>query len=142
MARHRDVHIDGGWYLIEITPDWERIHALQARIDLGDTKAMGEFIDLIVYEEETERYMDYVKRAAKMGYDKALYALHKPNNSVIPIKKLFVFRKLAKKGILDSRFIYDETKKDVLMGFLVLTIILAVIAVMIYLPYYLFNLFS
>lgn len=142
MARHRDVHIDGGWYLIEITPDWEKINSLKARVDAGDTEAMGEFIDLIVYEKETERYMDYVERAAKMGYDKALYALYKPAHGIIPLKKLWVFRKLAKKGILDSRFIYDEIKKDVLLGILSTIVILTVLAVMIYLPFYLFNLFS
>ena len=142
MARHRDVHIDGAWYLIKITPDWEKINSLKARIDAGDTKAIGEFIDLIVYEKETERYMDYVERAAKMGYDKAIYALYKPVHGIIPLKKLWVFRKLAKKDILDSCIIYDETKKDVLLGILSLILILTVLAIMIYLPYYLFNLFS
>ena len=142
MARHRDVHIDGTWYLIKITPDWEKINSLKARIDAGDTKAIGEFIDLIVYEKETERYMDYVERAAKMGYDKAIYALYKPVHGIIPLKKLWVFRKLAKKAILDSCIVYDETKKDVLLGILSLILILTVLAIMIYLPYYLFNLFS
>ena len=142
MARQRDVHIDGAWYLIKITPDWEKINSLKARIDAGDTKAIGEFIDLIVYEKETERYMDYVERAAKMGYDKAIYALYKPVHGIIPLKKLWVFRKLAKKDILDSCIIYDETKKDVLLGILSLILILTVLAIMIYLPYYLFNLFS
>lgn len=142
MARQRDVHIDGAWYLIKITPDWEKINSLKARIDAGDTKAIGEFIDLIVYEKETERYMDYVERAAKMGYDKAIYALYKPVHGIIPLKKLWVFRKLAKKDILDSCIIYDETKKDVLLGILSMILILTVLAIMIYLPYYLFNLFS
>lgn len=142
MARQMDVHIDGAWYLIKITPDWEKINSLKARIDAGDTKAIGEFIDLIVYEKETERYMDYVERAAKMGYDKAIYALYKPVHGIIPLKKLWVFRKLAKKDILDSCIIYDETKKDVLLGILSMILILTVLAIMIYLPYYLFNLFS
>ena len=112
MARQKDIKLDNGsWLLLGIEPDWDRINELAKKVDDGDLSVLDELIDLIIYEEETEKMMEYIELGAKLGNDKARYIKAKELNDW-NIKKLFLLRELADKGIIRAKYDYEETRND------------------------------
>lgn len=110
MARQRDIKLENGaWVLLVIEPDWDKINELAKKVDDGDLSVLDELINLIVYEEETERMMKYIELGAKLGNDKARYIKAKELNDW-NIKKLLLLRELADKDIPSSKYDYEQTR--------------------------------
>ena len=123
MARQKDIKLDNGsWLLLGIEPDWDRINELAKKVDDGDLSVLDELIDLIIYEEETEKMMEYIELGAKLGNDKARYIKAKELNDW-NIKKLFLLRELADKGIIRAKYDYEETRNGFSIFYGGLTII-------------------
>ena len=123
MARQKDIKLDNGsWLLLGIEPDWDRINELAKKVDDGDLSVLDELIDLIIYEEETEKMMEYIELGAKLGNDKARYIKAKELNDW-NIKKLLLLRESADKGILRAKYDYEETRNGFSIFYGGLTII-------------------
>ena len=123
MARQKDIKLDNGsWLLLGIEPDWDRINELAKKVDDGDLSVLDELIDLIIYEEETEKMMEYIELGAKLGNDKARYIKAKELNDW-NIQKLFLLRELADKGIIRAKYDYEETRNGFSIFYGGLTII-------------------
>ena len=123
MARQKDIKLDNGsWLLLGIEPDWDRINELAKKVDDGDLSVLDELIDLIIYEEETEKMMEYIELGAKLGNDKARYIKAKEMNDW-NIQKLFLLRELADKGIIRAKYDYEETRNGFSIFYGGLTII-------------------
>ena len=123
MARQKDIKLENGsWLLLGIEPDWDRINELAKKVDDGDLSVLDELIDLIIYEEETEKMMEYIELGAKLGNDKARYIKAKELNDW-NIQKLFLLRELADKGIIRAKYDYEETRNGFSIFYGGLTII-------------------
>ena len=123
MARHKDLKLkNGSWLLLGIEPNWARINELAQKVDDGDLSVLDELIDLIIYEEETEKMMEYIELGAKLGNDKARYIKAKELNDW-NIQKLFLLRELADKGIIRAKYDYEETRNGFSIFYGGLTII-------------------
>ena len=123
MARQKDIKLDNGsWLLLGIEPDWDRINELAKKVDDGDLSVLDELIDLIIYEEETEKLMEYIELGAKLGNDKARYIKAKELNDW-NIQKMFLLRELADKGIIRAKYDYEETRNGFSIFYGGLTII-------------------
>lgn len=110
MARQKDIKLENGaWVLLVIEPDWDKINELAKKVDDGDLSVLDELINLIVYEEETERMMKYIELGAKLGNDKARYIKAKELNDW-NIKKLLLLQELADKDIPSSKYDYEQTR--------------------------------
>ena len=123
MARQKDIKLDNGsWLLLVIEPDWDRINELAQKVDDGDLSVLDELIDLIIYEEETEKMMEYIELGAKLGNDKARYIKAKELNDW-NIKKLLLLRESADKGIIRAKYDYEQTRNGFSIFYGGLTII-------------------
>jgi hypothetical protein len=112
MARQKDIKLDNwSWLLLGIEPDWDRINELAQKVDDGDLSVLDELIDLIVYEEETDRMMKYIELGAKLGNDKARYVKVKELNDW-NIKKLLLLREFTDKDILRAKYDYEQTRNS------------------------------
>lgn len=135
MARQKDIKRDNGsWLLLGIEPDWDRINELAKKVDDGDLSVLDELIDLIIYEEETEKMMEYIELGAKLGNDKARYIKAKELNDW-NIQKLFLLREFANKGILRAKYDYEQTRNgfSIFYGGLTIMVLIGIgIAYMIY----------
>lgn len=110
MARQKDIKLENGaWVLLVIEPDWDKINELAKKVDDGDLSVLDELINLIVYEEETEKMMKYIELGAKLGNDKARYIKAKELNDW-NIKKLLLLQELADKDILRAKYDYEQTR--------------------------------
>lgn len=126
MARQKDIKLDNGsWLLLGIEPDWDRINELAKKVDDGDLSVLDELIDLIIYEEETEKMMEYIELGAKLGNDKARYIKAKELNDW-NIQKLFLLRELADKDILRAKYDYEGTRNGFSIFYGGLTIIVLI----------------
>ena len=135
MARQKDIKLENGsWLLLGIKPDWDRINELAQKVDDGDLSVLDELIDLIIYEEETEKMMKYIELGAKLGNDKSRYIKVKELNDW-NIKKLLLLREFADKDILRAKYDYEQTRNGFLIFYVGLAIISAIgigIAFMLY----------
>jgi len=126
MTRYKDIKLpNGAWVLVAETPDWRKMEELAKKVDRGDLSVLEELIDLIIYEEETDKMMKYIALGAKLGNDKARYEKVKELNDW-NIKKLLMLRKLAEKYILEFRYEYQRVRKHFIIfygGLVVLTVI-------------------
>ena len=112
MARHKDIKLkNGSWLLLGIEPNWARINELAQKVDDGDLSVLDELIDLIIYEEETEKMMEYIELGAKLGNDKALYIIAMKQNDW-NIKKFLILREFADKDILNAKYDYEQTRNS------------------------------
>ena len=112
MARQKDIKLDNGsWLLLGIEPDWDRINELAKKVDDGDLSVLDELIDLIIYEEETEKMMEYIELSAKLYNDKARYIIAMKLNDW-NIKKLLLLREFADKDILNAKYDYEQTRNS------------------------------
>jgi hypothetical protein len=126
MARQKDIKLDNGsWLLLGIEPDWDRINELAKKVDDGDLSVLDELIDLIIYEEETEKMMEYIELGAKLGNDKARYIKAKELDDW-NIQKLFLLRELADKDILRAKCDYEGTRSGFSIFYGGLTIIVLI----------------
>ena len=127
MARKRSIKLkNGGWALINIQPDWKKLNELSLKVDHGDLSVLDELVDLIIYEQETESMAKYIDMAAAIGNDKACYVKGKSLEDW-NIKKLFLYRELAKKKVLDAELYYEQVRNSFFSGYVVLAIIAALI---------------
>jgi hypothetical protein len=113
--RTKDIKIGNKRVLINCPTDWEKMDKLCDQVDNGDYSAIDELMDLVDYYDEAEPMMDYVKLGAKRGNDKARYILGLYMNDW-NVKKLLLFRELAKKKVLLSEIVYEETKEAFCVG--------------------------
>ena len=137
MARQIDIKLDDGtWMLCSIEPDWEKINMLASRVDDGDLSVLDELIDLIIYEKETATMMKYIELGVKNRNDKARCIKGRLMQSW-NISKLILFRELAKKDVLNAKYIYDETKVEFGIFYGGIIIILLLAAALLYAIYWL-----
>lgn len=81
-----------------VEPDWKKLDDLAMAVDAGDMTKLDELVDLIIYEDETEKYMKYLRLAASKGSLAAKYECIKDGND-INLYRLFILRKAVKADI-------------------------------------------